>query len=314
MQDQRTERNTCLANAYDPIGERRALVPLLAGAVLISFSSVFVRLAEVAPTLSGFYRVMFGALFLGLAAGVRRLSWRTTGRVYGLLALCGLFFALDLYFWHISILSIGPGLATIISNFQVFFLGFVGVALLGEPLGRRLMLAVPLALSGLVMIVGIGWAQLAASYRLGLVFALVTALCYAAYLLTLRKTQSLAARLDPLAGLTLISLVSALLLGLQVMLEGGSFAIPNLRSLGALAGLGLGSQSVGWVLITRALPRIRASLVGLSLMMQPALAFVWDMLFFQRPTTGINLAGVALTLGAIYLGSTTSRKPVAQKL
>ena len=40
------------------------------------------------------------------------------------------------------------------------------------------------------------------------------------------------------------------------------------------------------------------------LLLQPALAFVWDMLFFNRETTVVGLAGIAITLGAIYLGVT----------
>ena len=62
------------------------------------------------------------------------------------------------------------------------------------------------------------------------------------------------------------------------------------------------SQSVGWILISNALPQIRASLSGLILLMQPALAFVWDVLFFQRPTSLVNWMGVLIALAAIYLG------------
>jgi drug/metabolite transporter (DMT)-like permease len=40
----------------------------------------------------------------------------------------------------------------------------------------------------------------------------------------------------------------------------------------------------------------------LILLLQPALAFVWDVLFFQRPTTLVNWLGVMLALAAIYLG------------
>ena len=59
---------------------------------------------------------------------------------------------------------------------------------------------------------------------------------------------------------------------------------------------------MGWILITNALPKIRASLSGLILLLQPALAFVWDVLFFQRPTTPVNWLGVLVALVAIYLG------------
>ena len=287
------------------ITERGAWAALVAGATMISFSSVLVKLADVTPTVSAFYRVAFGALFLGGAAVYKGLSWRAGGRIYGLLALCGLVFALNLYFWHVSIHYVGPGLATLLSNFQVFFLGVVGVAVMGEPLGWRLLLAVPLAVMGLFMIVGIQWDLLGPIYRLGVWFGIIGALFYSAYLLALRKAHSSEQGLHPLVGLSVICFITAFCLGMNIWAVGDSFAIPNGRSWGALVGLGLFSQTVGWLLITRGLPHIRASLAGLCLMIQPTLAFVWDILFFQRPTSYVNLAGVVLTLGAIYLGSTS---------
>ena len=42
-----------------------------AGAVMISFAAVFVRLADVAPTTSGFYRMLFGSIGLLVLIGVQ---------------------------------------------------------------------------------------------------------------------------------------------------------------------------------------------------------------------------------------------------
>ena len=39
----------------------------------------------------------------------------------------GVFFSLDLWFWHRSIIYIGPGLSTLLANFQVFILMLVGI-------------------------------------------------------------------------------------------------------------------------------------------------------------------------------------------
>jgi drug/metabolite transporter (DMT)-like permease len=108
--------------------------------------------------------------------------------------------------------------------------------------------------------------------------------------------------------LTLVSLVTAALLGLEVWREGHSFGIPDLQTLLSLAALALFSQSVGWILIAHALPGMRASLSGFILLLQPSLAFVWDVLLFQRPTNLLNWIGVVLALTAIYIG-TVARAP-----
>lgn len=63
---------------------------LLAGAFMISFSAVFVKLAEVSPTASAFYRVFFGALILLIAALWPRPRKRAEPVHWSLLSFCGL--------------------------------------------------------------------------------------------------------------------------------------------------------------------------------------------------------------------------------
>ncbi len=57
------------------------------------------------------------------------------------------------------------------------------------------------------------------------------------------------------------------------------------------------------MLITRGLPHVQAGTAGLLILLQPTLAFVWDIVFFARPTTLVDVAGAVLALGAIYLGT-----------
>lgn len=282
---------------------RQAIVTMLLGAFMISFSAVFVKVAEVAPTSSAFYRVAFGCGFLGIIAWVRGELRFPPLRTLALLLFCGLAFALDLFFWHESIMYIGPGLATLISNFQVFFLAAAAIFFFREKARPRFLLSLPIAVFGLFLVIGPNWHQLSAEYKTGISFALLTALCYAVYLIALRRAQGSGHR-SPLFALMLVSGCSAIFLGLKMAESGIPFAIPNLKSLSALLGLGLCSQTLGWLLIARALPRLPTSLGGLMLLLQPALSFIWDVLFFSRPTSLLNWAGVTLTLAAIYMGAT----------
>ncbi len=275
---------------------------MLAGAGMISFSAVFVKIAAVSPTASAFYRVSFGFCFLFAMAAIRHELARPSFRQLALLIGCGLAFALDLYFWHESIHSIGPGLATLIGNFQVFFLAAFAILFFGDKPSFRFLLALPIAMVGLFLVVGIDWQQLDNTYKTGVYFALLTALCYAVYLIILRKFQSEVKR-SPVYALMLVCWISSLLLGLKMLKTGDSFTIPDLTTLTALVALGLFCQTIGWMLIARALPRLPTALGGLMLLLQPALSFVWDVLFFNRPTSTLNWIGVALALAAIYMGA-----------
>ena len=279
------------------------ILQILFGAFLISFSGIFVKLAEVSPTASGFYRVFFGAIFLFAATTLAKDFRKLTLREWLLLTFCGFVFALDLFFWHESIMYIGPGLATLLGNFQVFFLAAAGIFFWGEKSRPRFFVALPLAIIGLLLIVGQNWSKLGNTYQTGIYFGLLTAICYTGFLLSLRKirtddTHSL------FSTLLIVSATCAFFLSLKMLYAGDSFSIPNIKSLSALLGLGLFSQTVGWVLIAHALPQLRASHAGLILLLQPSLAFIWDVLLFNRPTSTTNWIGLVITLAAIYMGLT----------
>lgn len=276
------------------------MLDLLLGALAISFSAVFMKLVSVGPTTAGFYRMLFGGLVLALL-----LAWRGEharapgGRIWILVA--ALAFAFDLILWHRSIIAIGTGLATLLANFQVFLVALASVLLLGERADWRLAVAIPLALAGLALIVGMDSASFGGARGLGIGLGLATAVCYAGYLLALRNSRAAHAG-SPTALVTLISLACAALLAAAVPLSGESFAIPTWRDFGLLVGYGVVGQVVGWVLISRALVKVPASRVALVLLLQPVFAYLWDVAFFDREFTSRELLGAALALGAIQLG------------
>lgn len=281
---------------------------LILGAVMISFSAVFVKLVHVPPTESGFYRMFFGGLILLGVMLWRRERPRLTAMAWGMLLLAALFFALDLFFWHRSILYVGPGVATLLANFQVFVLAAVGVLFFKERLTLPQWLAIFMAMAGLVLLVGADWTHLPPLYHRGVVLALVSAVCYAGYLLVLRSLRGAAQAGSSYGTITIISLATAAMLAVTLEAEGGSFAIPSWQDAGWLALYGLVPQVLGWVLISNSMHKVGASQVGLVLLLQPACAFIWDGAFFGRQFSAAELAGAVITLVAIYLGTLRGAK------
>ncbi|HEV2109793.1 MAG TPA: DMT family transporter [Gammaproteobacteria bacterium] len=279
------------------------MLQLVIGAVMISFSAVFVKLVHVPPTVSGFYRVFFGGLILLLVMLVRRESLALKPRAFLVLSLAAFFFALDLFLWHRSILYVGPGVATLLANFQVFVLAAVGVLFLGEKLTLPQWLAIVLAMAGLALLVGADWAHLSPQYKYGVVLSLLAAVSYAGYLLALRSSRSSGTGGSPYAAITVVSLVTAAMLAATMGVEGVSFAIPAWSDGFWLLLYGLVPQVLGWVLISSSMHKVGASQVGLVLLLQPACAFIWDGVFFGRRFTAVEWTGAAITLIAIYLGT-----------
>lgn len=284
------------------------LVHILLGAIVISFSGVWVTWADVSPLVSAFYRVFFGTIFLAAACFIKGELQPISARTAALTVLCGLCFSADLLLWHASILYIGPGLATIIANFQVFILTGASFLFFRLRLRPVFLISIPLAFLGLFLVIGFDWTKLSPHYRTGINFGLAAAFFYAAFLLSLRKIQEIQAGISFFYGLMLVSLASTCFLGLQVMFSEPSFRLPGYLSLGSLLCLALFSQTIGWAVISNSLPKVVPSVAGLVLLLQPALAFIWDVLFFNRPTSLLQWFGVLVTLTAIYLGMASSQK------
>src|SRR4029453_8863514 len=170
------------------IADRPRLAALL-GAMSISFSGIFYRWAEVSPSTGTFYRCLFGLPFLAAVAYVERRKFGPLPRATVRLALiAGVFFAGDLTFWHHAIEYVGAGLATVLGNLQVLVVALVAWAAFGERPPRSVLVALPIVLLGVVLISGvIGSGAYGAAPPLGVALGLLTAMCYAGYLLIIRR-------------------------------------------------------------------------------------------------------------------------------
>ena len=214
--------------AADSVLPRAALIEMILGAAAISTTSVFVKLAHVGPTLSAFYRMAWGGAML-LIVLVALGQWRRVRLAdIAWLLIPALAFAVDLMLWHRSILYVGPGVATLLGNFQVFLMALAGFVLYRERLGWPFLGGIALAFLGLYLLVGLDWSAVGAQYQRGVVLGIVTGFAYAVYMLTTRHAQrSGHVRLAPAQLLCVSSLLCAGVLGIAVFAEGESFAIPD---------------------------------------------------------------------------------------
>ena len=239
--------------------------------------------------------------------------WLFTGRrqslsrrVWLALVCAAVFFALDLWFWHRSIVYVGAGLATLLANLQVFFMIAAGVALAGQPPTARQAAAAVLALGGLSIMIGPEWTDPPPAFRVGVVLGVLTAASYAGYMLSMRAARLQAVDIAPVREVAVVSLLTAVLLGIASCADGSSLKVTTWSDLSWLMAYGVLAHSFGVMLITSSLAKVSTTQVGIALLLQPALSFVWEVLFFARVTSQWEAVGVAITLGAIFLGSTKS--------
>ncbi|WP_430735352.1 DMT family transporter [Halodesulfovibrio aestuarii] len=284
-----------------------ALLSVFAGAICISFSAIFAKLASTSPDVSAFYRTFIGGsclLILSLFQ-CREAIFILLKKHFGMLCLGGVLLTLDLTAWHRSINILGPGVGTILVNFQVFFLAVAGWIFFKERITVRFALAVPLALAGLCMLIGITLDNLLTSKFSGIGLGLAAALWLAFYTLIVRHIQVRSPKISPIAVVALVSLASAASMGIFFIWNSTSIVIPTATDGIWLFLYGLVSQATGWLLISRGLPNISTSQAGLTILIMPTLSFIWDILFFARPAGIMELAGGILALTAIWLGTSS---------
>lgn len=280
----------------------RPLLCLLTGSICISFAPIFIRLADVSPDSAGFYRMFFAAISLFLLLKFKAASLLMHRKTLLLLVCSGFFLSFDFMCWHRSIHYVGPGLSTLIGNFQVFFTAIFSCFLFKEKISRIFIAAVLMALFGLFLITGVDLGSLDEGYRLGILFGIGTAVFYSAYILSLKSAMN-HQEVSGISAMFVVAVTCSGFFGIITPATGSSLLVPDAMSLWALAGAGVVCTTIGWSLISTAIKHTSATITSLFLLLQPALAFVWDVLFFSRPTEGREVAGVLFILSAIYVGT-----------
>lgn len=226
--------------------------------------------------------------------------------------LAGVVLAADLIVWDHAIAEIGAGLGTVVGNLEVLIISLLAWLILGERPRRSLVLASPVMLAGLVLVGGLadgpGSQAYGADPGLGVVYGIGVAVLYAVYILMLRQATSppgwpaetapRAAVAAPLFEATAGATAGSLVLGLAL---GDFHHGPTWAALGWLALLALTSQVIGWLLITVAMPRLAAGMIGALLLIQPAGSVALSYLFLGERPSPLQLAGVVLMLAGVVI-------------
>lgn len=283
------------------------LLAIVAGAFLISFAPVFVKLIgteRLGPTAIAFWRTLFGAITLFTLTLIRGRSFGLPKRLYKFAVVTGFLFFIDLFVWHRSIIFAGAGMSTILGNTQVFGSAMLSWLFFKERLTWRFFLAAFSAMLGVIMLVGVFAREIAFSsnYDAGIVFGLLTGLAYAGYIVTLKGASFKVKMPDVVAYMAWSSMFSALFLGISSVIESAPAMPPDAATWLYLIALGVMVQAVAWWSIASGLAYVDASRAGLVLLLQPTLAMVWGILFFAEQFTITQLVGAVITLGAIYYG------------
>jgi drug/metabolite transporter (DMT)-like permease len=287
--------------------ERNVRFCALLGALTIAFSGIFVRLSHSSPSTAVIYRCVYALPVLAVLAWRedRRLGARSWhDRRFALMA--GVLLGIDLLLWNHSIVDIGAGLSTVLSNVQVVVVPLAAWVALSERPAHRVLASLPVAVIGVLLISGaLEHGAYGRDPTGGALYGVGAGVAYSGFLLVHRRGGADVRRpagplFDVTAAATVVSIIAGLIIG-------DAQFVPTWPSAGWLLALALGSGVFGWLLITISLPRLPAAITSLLLMLQPVGTVAFAALILGESPSALQLAGVGIVL--IALITATYRGP-----
>jgi drug/metabolite transporter (DMT)-like permease len=275
---------------------------MLAGAAGIGFAPILVRMSEVGPSATAFFRLLFALPFLWAWMWADRSRSASESRPsprnhFFPFALAGLFFTADLAIWHWSLQFTPVANSTLLANFAPLFVTLGARIFLNENVTRPFIAGMLVAFSGAALLVG-GRLDSGSNNFLGGSLALVAALFYAAYLLMVKQLRTRFTTVTIMAWSGIVSGVSLLVVAL---LSKETVMPMSVSGWLVLVALGLVSHLGGQTLIAYALGHLPASFSSVSLLLQPVVAAVLAWVLLKETLTLWQWTGGVVVLFGIAL-------------
>jgi drug/metabolite transporter (DMT)-like permease len=279
-------------------GEVAAFLALCLGAIAMGVSPIFVRIADVGPFASAFWRVT-------LAIPVLAIWAMTEGGTAALVSafrskaiwLAGFFFSIDLFFWHLSILHTSIANATFLSSMAPIWVLLFSGLFIGEKVGRREAGGVIVCILGGAVLLG-GSYTLDSTKLIGDIYGVGTSFGFGTYFLAVR-----AARREHSTGTVTFgaTTVTALCLGIIAFSFEPKLLPSSLAGAATLAALAYVSHIGGQGLLAFALGYLSAAFSSLVIFMEVIAAALLAFLVFGEAIGWSQAAGGLMILGGIWI-------------
>lgn len=283
----------------NPVGTSTApaFIALVAGAIAMGISPIFVRWADVGPLTSAFWRVALGlpALYLWMRVSERQ---GPKGRSYTRASiLAGLTFAADLLFWHTAILKTSVANATFFGTTAPIWVVVFGWLLFRQQAGRTTLLGLALCVVGGGFLIAESF-QIRPEGLIGDALGLATGVFFGLYFLAVQaaRRHAGAARVTFEASVitTVVLLIAALVAEKQMLPV-------SLAGLGALLGMSWVSHVGGQGLLSVALGRLPVTFSSLVIFLEAIAAALFAFLLLGEPISLLQGLGGLLIMVGIYI-------------
>lgn len=279
-----------------------SFLAVLAGGTALGFGAIFMRLSDVGPIASAFWRMALAAPLLWCwayrargrdVAGNRRIEFTRA------LLWAGVCFGGDMAFWHLSLHYTTVSNATLLTNAAPILIALWLWCVQRVRFGRVFVAGMWAATIGAMLLVAPDlFSHVSGGRLLGDVLGLISAVFYAAYQLAIKDARSeystarLMAWSTTITGMTLLPLA---------LMSPEPFVPHTVAGWLPLLGLALLAQIGGQTVIAFASAHLPASLSSVTLLIQPLTATLGAWLLFSETMGVMQMLGGALLIAGIYL-------------
>lgn len=276
-----------------------AFTALVAAAFAMGISPAFVRLAEVGPFTSAFYRVFLALPILwawARAEAGREGATADPGWTRPIL-IAGLLFAGDLFFWHLAVLWTTMANATLLATMAPVWVALFSGIFIGERVTRTMVAGLGLCVAGGALLVGtsLGFAP---ERLAGDLAGIATSFFFGLYFLAVRTARRTAA---PGVILFRSSVVTAVVLALVAGLLENRWLPLGLSGVAACIAMSWISHAGGQGLLAFALGHLSAAFSSLVIFLEALFAALFGWLLFHEALTPLQLGGAAAILVGIWV-------------
>ncbi len=276
-----------------------AFAALVLGAIAVGASPIFVRLSELGPFATAFFRpaLALPALFLWLSFDGRGSGGPQNLRDVLLLIFAGALFAGDLAFWHLSIHNTSVANATLFANSAPIFVAFATWLLFRQRLTKLFLVGMAVAVLGAGILVA-NDLSLEPDHLKGDGYGIITAMFLTSYLIVVSRLRS---RFSTSAIMAWGSVGTAVFLLPVAFISGEALIAETIVGWLVLLGLALVSHAVGQGFIAYALAAISAHFSSVGLLLEPISAALLAMLILGEALSSWQIAGGAIILSGIVV-------------
>lgn len=266
----------------------------------IVFASLLIRFSAAGPVASGAYRLLLTIpllLCLDKFSGKKINSSKLTREVIIYSMLSGLFFALDLAVYNVSILYTSLAEATLLTNMAPFFIVPISIVFFHEKAPFRFIYSVILAIIGLYLLMG--KTDLDHKHLIGDWLALLSAIFYALFLTSIKKAAS---NYSVNRVMTLVCLIGGILLFALAAIKQEVIFPQTAYGWFILLAIAIFGQVLGQTLLAYGVKFLPLQLSSLFLLLSPIFAAIYAFFIFDERLNLIQSCGIVVILVAIYIG------------